>query len=149
MTIASIANIASSLLGYGAAGPQGPRQQMQAEFQKLGQDLQSGNLAAAQTDVAMLQPAGSQANAAAALPAAGLHARGHHRPDGDGDGGGGASPASQLLAQLGASLQSGNLSAAQQAYSALQQDAAMFGVNTSPAASGSPMPGAAGLSLSA
>ena len=50
------------------------------------------------------------------------HAHHHHQ----GGGGGGASAISQLMQELGQDLQTGSLSAAQQAYSTLQQDFQQF-----------------------
>lgn len=74
-------------------------QQLKAEFQQLGQDLQSGNLTQAQQDYATLSQN---------LPNSGATA---------------SSPVLQALTQLGQDLQAGNLSAAQQDYSTAQQDA--------------------------
>src|SRR5215475_12862552 len=67
-------------------------QQFQKEFQQLGQDLQAGNLSAAQTDFAQLQQAGQSSN-----------------------------PIAKTFQKLGQDLQSGNISAAQQDFSALTQ----------------------------
>jgi hypothetical protein len=80
------------------------------EFAQLSQDLQSGNTSAAQQDYAKIQQ-GIQDQST------GTHPHHHHY-----GGGGGSSAISQLMDQLGQSLQSRNLSSAQQAYSALQQD---------------------------
>src|SRR5690348_14876622 len=74
-------------------------QQIKAEFQQLGQDLQSGNLTQAQQDFTTLSqnfPGASQTN---------------------------SNPVLQALTQLGKDLQAGNLQAAQQDYSTVQQDA--------------------------
>ncbi len=144
------------------------KQQVQQEFQQLGQDLQSGNLSAAQSDFATLQQMKPQPNSTSSsqdsnplsqdftqlsqdlqsgkLSAAQqdytkiqqdfqsqsgqMHHHHHH-------GGGGGSEISQVMAQLGQSLQSGNLSAAQQAYSSLQQDFQLFGQTLSTQASSS------------
>ncbi len=81
-------------------------------FQKLAQDLQSGNLSAAQQDFSTVQQ-DVQAQAS------GGH---HHHSHGQSSGAAEQSPLAQLFAELGQALQSGNLSAAQQAYSTLQQD---------------------------
>lgn len=79
-------------------------------FNHLSKDLQSGNLAAAQQDFStILQDFQNQA------PQAPHHH--HHQSGGTQEG-----PIAQLLTQLGQALQSGNLSAAQQAYGTLQQD---------------------------
>ena len=74
-------------------------QQLRAEFQQLGQDLQSGNLTQAQQDYTTLSQN---------LPGAGQA---------------GANPALQAFAQLGQDLQANNLQAAQRDYTTLQQDA--------------------------
>ena len=147
----------TSFFDYSRQNIQTKMQQAQQEFQQLGQDLQSGNTSAAQTDLAALQKlqpqtstgsaqsnpvaqeftqlsqdlrAGNISNAqqdydkiqqdfqsqptsSASTP---THAHHHH------GGGSGSSEMSQLLAQLGQDLQSGNLSTAQQTYSTLAQD---------------------------
>ncbi|HUA16944.1 MAG TPA: hypothetical protein VMG31_16745 [Verrucomicrobiae bacterium] len=79
------------------------------EFQQLSQDLQSGNLPAAQQDYTTIQQ--DVQNQAASR----VHHHHHHE-------GGGSSEVSQLFTQLGQDLQSGNLSQAQQAYSAILKD---------------------------
>lgn len=86
---------------------------VQHNFAQIGQDLASGNLSAAQQDYATLrQNLQNQAD-----PAPGQFPHHHHfgmgRPTEQN------SPR-QVLAQLGQNLASGNLSAAQQAYSSLQ-----------------------------
>jgi outer membrane protein assembly factor BamD (BamD/ComL family) len=71
-------------------------QQIKAEFQQLGQDLQSGNLTQAQQDYTTLSqnlPGASQSS---------------------------TNPLLQAFAQLGKDLQSGNLQAAQQDYTTVQ-----------------------------
>ena len=112
---------------------------------QLALDLKSGNLTAAQSDFATvqqnLQQAGPQAGAA--------HGHHHHRQS-DGDSGqssGQPNPISTLFGQLGQDLQSGNLSAAQQAYSSLQQDFQQFALNNSSTTSGAPT-GASGANFS-
>lgn len=169
----------SSFSDYSAQSVQNTRQQVQQEFQQLGQDLQSGNLSAAQSDFATLQQLVPQNNssstqsnnpiaqafqqlaqdlqsgnlsgaqqdfatieqdfqnqaAQAASQSSSRVAEGHHHHHG----GGGENQISQLFDQLGQALQSGNLSAAQQAFSTLQQDFQQFnqanGVSSSQAAS--------------
>jgi outer membrane protein assembly factor BamD (BamD/ComL family) len=82
-------------------------QQIRAEFQQLGQDLQSGNLTQAQSDFATLSQnlsGASQSSATSTNSAAGNKA------------------IVQAFAQLGQDLQSGNLQAAQQDFTNLQQD---------------------------
>ncbi len=74
-------------------------QQIKAEFQQLGQDLQSGNLTQAQQDYTTLSqnlPGASQAS---------------------------SNPVLQAFAQLGKDLHAGNLQAAQQDYTTVEQDA--------------------------
>ncbi len=75
-------------------------QQIKTEFQQLGQDLQSGNLTAAQQDYTTLSqnlPAGTQTS---------------------------TNPALQAFTQLGKDLAAGNLPAAQTDFSTVQQDTA-------------------------
>lgn len=103
MSVAGL--LSSSLFNLGSQlqnTNQTQRQQFQQEFQQLGQDLQSGNLSAAQADFATLQQ-DSPTSAASASQS--------------------NNPISQAFAQLSQDLQSGNLSAAQQAYTTIQQDA--------------------------
>lgn len=97
----SVAGISSSLLNYTPQSVQNNFQQFQKEFQQLGQDLQSGNLSAAQSDFATLQKDEPQSSSSSASQ---------------------NSPIAQAFSQLSKDLQSGNLSAAQQDYSSLQQD---------------------------
>jgi hypothetical protein len=151
----SVAGIASSILSaFNTLNVPNRKQQFQQEFQQLGQDLQSGNLSAAQSDFAALKPSGPPANSTASAPSTdpiaqafnqlskdlqsgnttaaqqdyatlqqdfqnqGAHLHHHHH-----HGGGSQQNAiSQMFQQLGQDLQSGNLSAAQQAYGSLQQD---------------------------
>ena len=80
-------------------------------FQKLAQDLKSGNLSAAQQDFSTIQQ-DVQAQA-------GGH---HHHGHGQNSSGTQQNPIAELFSELGQALQSGNLSAAQQAYTTLQQD---------------------------
>jgi hypothetical protein len=80
------------------------------DFQLLAQDLQAGNVSAAQQDYTTIrQDLQSQQSV---VQERGTH---HHHSEGP-------SALSQLFSQLGQSLQAGDLAAAQQAYSALQQD---------------------------
>jgi hypothetical protein len=147
--------LSSAVFSLGAHLLQNRTQKMHSEFQQLGQDLQSGNLQAAQADFATLQQLQPQSSSkpstpgtttitqdfsqlAADLKAGNLtaaqkdfttlqkdlqtqpptvHHRRHHGSDS-----GGSGTMGQLFSQLGQALQSGNLSTAQQAYAALQQD---------------------------
>jgi hypothetical protein len=85
-------------------------------FRQLAKDLQSGNLSAAQQDFSTIQQ--DFQNQAAQSQTSATQTQGHHHHHG---GGGGSSEISQLLNQLGTALQSGNLTAAQNAFTALQQ----------------------------
>ena len=103
---------------------------------QLAQDLKSGNLTAAQSDLATvqqdMQQAGQQSDAA--------HGH-HHRHHSDADSGQSSSQPnsiSTLFGQLGQDLQSGNVSAAQQVYFSLQQDFQQFALNNSSSSSGAP-----------
>jgi len=169
----SVSGISSSNFFYNSLqSVQDRMKQFRQEFQQLGEDLQSGNLSAAQADFASLQQLGPQAGSTSAtqsdnpiaqdfdqlsqdlqagnisaaqqdyakvqqdfrsplpptfgrspLPPIYHHHHRHFRPSASGD----ASPFGQLFDQLGQALQSGNLSAAQQAYSALLQDFQQLG----------------------
>ena len=94
----SVAGIASSLFDYASQSINSNHHttQFQQDFLQLGQDIQAGNLKAAQSDLAALEnlrPASSDSS----------------------------SPLTQAFHQLSADLQSGNVSAAQQDYSSIQQ----------------------------
>jgi outer membrane protein assembly factor BamD (BamD/ComL family) len=100
----SVSGISSSLVDYIPGGQNGPSkiQQFKQEFQQLGQDLQSGNLSAAQADFATLQKPGQTSSNSSSSQT--------------------SSPIQQAFNQLSQDLQSGNLSGAQQDYSQIQQD---------------------------
>lgn len=93
----------SSLFDYNTQSVQNKMQQVQQEFQQLGQDLQSGNLSAAQSDFATLQQYAPQTNSTSSSSQSN-------------------NPIAQEFAQLGKDLQSGNTSAAQQDFATIQQD---------------------------
>ncbi len=78
-------------------------------MQQLGQDLQSGNLSAAQSDFASLQQAFTKSSTAAGTASGATF-------------GNTTSPISKAFNQLASDLQSGNLSAAQKDFSTVQQD---------------------------
>jgi len=80
-------------------------------FKQLAQDLQSGNLSGARQDYTKIQ----QDFQSPATQGQSAHGHHHHHHDG------GSNEVSQLFDQLGQSLQSGNLSSAQQLYSTLEQ----------------------------
>jgi len=98
-----VTGIASSILStLDGSQVQQPRfQQIRSEFQKLGQDLQAGNLTQAQSDFTTLSQNLSGANQS-------------NRNT--------TNSVSQAFSQLGQDLQSGNLQAAQQDFTTLQQD---------------------------
>jgi len=91
----------TALLGYLTQNLQGNRQQVSKEFQQLGQDLQSGNLSAAESELATLQKEMPQISSGTASQ---------------------GSPITQAFGQLSQDLQSGNIAGAQQDYSKIQQD---------------------------
>ena len=103
-------------------------------FAKLGQDLQSGNLQAAQQDFATIQQDSSQ-NAAQVSG----HHHHHHSVESSSNSSSSQQSGSlaQEFAQLANSLQSGNLSAAQSAFSTLQNDIQQIGGTGIPATAGS------------
>lgn len=114
---------------------------MSQTFAQLAQDLKTGNLSAAQSDFSTLQQ-DLQLGAVTGHRHHHLHAEGSE-PSAQQSG-----PAT-LFGDLSQELQNGNLRAAQQTYSALQQDFSQFtGGNGSSAASGSSN-SASGISVSA
>jgi len=100
MSVAGISS--SSWFNFENQNVQNRFQQFQQDFQQLGQDLQSGNLTAAQQDFATLQQLGPQTSFTSSAQS--------------------TSPIAQAFNQLSQDLQSGNLSAAQQDYTRIQQD---------------------------
>ena len=84
------------------------------DFKQLSQDIRSGDILAAQQDYAKIQQDFQS-------PSTGKQAHHHHQ-----GGGGSGAAISQLMQELGQDLQTGSLSAAQQAYSSLQQDFQQF-----------------------
>jgi hypothetical protein len=100
MSVAGISS--SSLFNYSNPNIQNNQQQFQQEFQQLGQDLQNGNVTAAQQDFATLQQLGPQASSTLSAQT--------------------SNPMAEALNQLGQDLQSGNVSAAQKDYTNLKQD---------------------------
>lgn len=107
---------------------------------QLGIDLKTGNLSAAQTDFATIQQDVKQGTVSG-------HRHHHLHADNSETSGQQSGPAT-LFGDLGQELQSGNLNAAQQTYSALQQDFLQFsGGNLSSGASGSTSSISGGTSL--
>ncbi|HEY2118909.1 MAG TPA: hypothetical protein VGH37_06970 [Candidatus Acidoferrum sp.] len=104
----------------------------------MGQDLKSGNLSAAQSDFATVQQDVQQIAQQQSASSAHHHHH-HHSSDSDSQTSSQQTAISALFNELGTSLQSGNLTAAQQAYSTLQQDFqqfAMSGCSTNAASAG-------------
>ena len=101
----SVSGISSTSL-YSTQSTQSNFQQIQQAFKQLGQDLQSGNLSAAQSDFASLQKLVPQWSAATSSTSSSQS----------------SSPIAQAFSQLAKDLQSGNLSAAQQDFATIQQD---------------------------
>jgi hypothetical protein len=97
MSLAGI--LSSNLFQFNSQSGQDRMQQFRQDFQKLGQDLQTG-LTGAQADFAALQKDGPQSGSSTQNN----------------------NPVAQAFQQLSSDLQSGNLSAAQQDFSNLQQD---------------------------
>ena len=95
----STSAIASNLFSYQTQNTQ--MQQLQKEFQQLGEDLKSGNLSAAQQDYVTLEQLAPQSSSASPQS---------------------SNPIAQAFQQLSQDLQSGNLSAAQQDFNTIQQD---------------------------
>jgi outer membrane protein assembly factor BamD (BamD/ComL family) len=96
----SVSGISSTSL-YNTQNIESNFQQIQQAFNQLGQDLQAGNLSAAQSDFATLQNLAPKT----ASPSSQSN-----------------NPIAQAFNQLAKDLQSGNLSAAQQDFTTIQQD---------------------------
>ncbi|MGA7220368.1 MAG: hypothetical protein WBX38_18775 [Candidatus Sulfotelmatobacter sp.] len=112
----SVSGISTSSL-YQTPGVQNDFQKARQDFQQLGQDLESGNLSAAQSDFATLQNLLPQS---ASTTTAGQS----------------NNPIAQAFAQLGKDLQSGNLSAAQSDFATIQQDFKNQASQSAPASGG-------------
>lgn len=101
----SVAGISSSNLFNINDSRRSVESEMQQEFAQLGQDLQSGNLSAAQSDFATLTQLRPQSTSSSSSTSAASN-----------------NPMAQAFAQLSKDLQSGNLSAAQQDFATIQQE---------------------------
>lgn len=108
MSIAGI--LSSAVFSIGSQLLHSRKQQVQHEFQQLGTDLQSGNLTAAQADLAALQKMRPQPPASSSAPR--------------------SNPITQDFNQLAADLKAGNTTAAQQDFTKLQQDFQSQGTQT-------------------
>jgi len=161
MSVTGISTAPSALYQLTQSNAASSFQQVQGEFQKLGQDLTAGNLRQAQSDFATLSQSFSARQQNASSPIAQalsqlqqdlqsgnsnisaaqqdyskvqqdlrqnpLQRHHHHHPAAPGTQSSGAISAqdntlTEVLQQLGQDLQANNLSAAQQAYAALQQN---------------------------
>jgi hypothetical protein len=111
----------AALQPQGASSTQNSTSPLATAMKQLATDLQSGNLTSAQQDYSTVKQDLQQTS--------GEHFHHHHH--------GGSSQSSsqnrinQLFSQLGQALQAGNVSAAQSAYSSLQQDFQLLGTGTS------------------
>jgi hypothetical protein len=85
--------------------------------------LQSGNLTSAQKAYTTIQQDVQQ------LASQGVHHHHHHTQSTQSADASSSNPLAQAFGSLGQALQSGNLTAAQTAYSTIQQDLAQFGMN--------------------
>ncbi len=101
----SVTGISSSNLFNVNDSRESIQSEMRQAFAQLGQDLQSGNLSAAQSDFATLTQLGPQSTTSSSSAS-----------------GASNSPMAQAFAQLSKDLQSGNLSAAQQDFATIQED---------------------------
>jgi hypothetical protein len=143
-------NFSTVLNSLTGSGQTGTNPLVQA-FQKLGQDLQSGNLQAAQQDYANVQQTAQQ-EVQQSVQASGGHHHHHHRVESDQGSSSSSSsqqanPTVQAFSTLAQDLQGGNLQGAQQAFATLQNDLQQIGGFASSGTigvSGSAIPTAAG-----
>jgi len=115
-----------------SANTQNSTNPLTTAMNQLATDLQSGNLSAAQQDYSTVKQDMQQMS-----PLGGHHHHHHHRAGSAQDSP--QNPINQLFSQLGQALQSGNLAAAQSAYTTLQQDFQQFGASV-PASSSASSP---------
>jgi hypothetical protein len=100
----SVTGIFSTISHHQVGSSLAPSRLTTNEFQQLGQDLASGNLSAAESDMAILQqPLASPATATSSSSSS-------------------TSSVAQAFQQLTADIKSGNLTAAQKDYANIQQD---------------------------
>jgi outer membrane protein assembly factor BamD (BamD/ComL family) len=117
---------------------------LSSAMSQLSQDLQSGNLSAAQQDYATVKQDLQQQFSGSV---SGHHHHHHHASSSQDSSS--QDPFSQLFSQLGQALQSGNLSAAQSAYTSLQQDLQQLGAPAPASTSSSSSPSTNSVNLSA
>ena len=118
-------------------------QQIKTELQQLGQDLQSGNLQAAQKDFTNLQQDLQQDSS----PQIEGHHHRHQHAESSQVSSQQANPIAQAFRTLAQDLQAGNLSGAQSAFATLQNDLQQIGGSLPPglsATSSSAAPASAG-----
>ena len=119
-----------------------------AAVNQLAQDLQSGNLSAAQSDLASVQQDVQQIGTQQGAGSAHHH---HHHHSSNSDSTLSSSQqqtVSSLFSELGQSLQSGNLTAAQQVYTSLQQDFQQFLQSSSSSTATLPQTGGSSVNVS-
>jgi hypothetical protein len=145
----------SSLLNSAAGNGQTGANPLVQAFNQLGQDLQSGNLQAAQQDFTNIQQTAQQEVQQGAQQSGGRHHH-HHRVDNDQNSSSSSSPSSssqqtnpivQAFSTLAQDLKGGNLQGAQQAFATLQNDLQQIGGFTtagSTGAGGAGVPAGAG-----
>ena len=114
-----------------SANTQNSTSPLTTAMNQLATDLQSGNLSAAQQDYSTVKEDMQQMS-----PLGGHHHHHHHAASAQDSA---QNPINQLFSQLGQALQSGNLSAAQSAYTTLQQDFQQLG-SSAPASSSASSP---------
>ena len=109
----SVGAILGSVLQSALAATNTPSKfkQFQQEFQQLGKDLQAGNLTQAQTDLVTLEQNSPFLHIGAAATATGGSSASTSN-----------NPIAQAFNQLAQDLRAGNVSAARQDFSAIQQD---------------------------
>lgn len=119
----SIAGIASNVLFQPPSLQNNHSQQFPTKFQQLGKDLQAGNIVSAQQDFATLQQDLQRG--------ASLVQHHHHRfpnvEQPQNSAGQLQNPIAQASSSLGQDLQSGDLSAARQAFATIQQELQQLG----------------------
>jgi outer membrane protein assembly factor BamD (BamD/ComL family) len=121
-------NISAANQSSGATTPATNNSPAAQAFAQLGQDLQSGNLQGAQQDFANFQQDVQQSSS---QQVGGHHGHHHHHAESSQSSSSSSSqqanPISQAFSALAQDLQAGNLSGAQSAFSALQNDLQQIG----------------------
>jgi len=112
-----------SVLSQSVSNPARTNSTLSQAFSALGSALQSGNLNAAQQAYKAIQQDVQQS----ATP--GTQGHHHHHHGSEGTDSNSNSSLAQVFGTLGQALQAGNLTAAQTAYTTIQQDLAQMGTN--------------------